>query len=74
MAKRIKLSDLTAEGRRIFKQLAEEYSIDTTDPAAVLLLRQVTLCHDRMVECRAIVADEGPVVLDRFAQKSRTQY
>jgi hypothetical protein len=69
MAPRITFTDLKPEGKRVFKQIADEYAIDTSNPAVVLLLKQVALCHDRITECRQTVEAEGLKVLDRFEQQ-----
>lgn len=55
---------LSIEARRIWRDLTRDYSI--TDAAGKLLLQNALQAHDRMREAQAIIARDGPVIVDRF--------
>jgi P27 family predicted phage terminase small subunit len=58
---------LTAEAKKLWQRLVHDFSIE--DAAGHLLLRNALEAHDRLTEIRAILAEDGPQVADRFGQR-----
>lgn len=58
---------LSAEARRLWKSILEQYEID--DDAGFLLLRTAMESLDRMREAQTILQKDGIVIADRFGQK-----
>lgn len=57
---------LSAEARRWWRRLLEEYALD--DEAAFLLLQTALEAFDRMREAQEAIKNDGPTVVDRFGQ------
>jgi len=57
---------LSAEAKRLWSNLREEFTID--DAAGLLLLQNVCEAFDRLQEARALIKREGSTITDRFGQ------
>jgi len=57
---------LSAEARRLWVTLCDEYVID--DAAGLLLVRSALEAFDRLQGARVLLAKEGAVVRDRWGQ------
>lgn len=57
---------LSADARRWWRQLIQEYGID--DPAGLLLLQTGMEAFDRMKAAQAEIARDGQTIADRFGQ------
>ena len=57
---------LSAEGKRLWRDLVQEYGV--TDSAGLAILAAGLEAHDRMREAQATLARDGATVKDRFGQ------
>ena len=57
---------LKADGRKLWRSIQGEYSID--DGAGIALLTTACECLDRMRAAQAAIAAHGEVVTDRYGQ------
>ncbi len=53
-------ASLGEAGRKAWQLIQNEYSI--ADSGGLTVLAQIAAAHDRLAECQAIIATEGPVV------------
>jgi phage terminase small subunit len=67
MAKPTAPKHLSAESKKFFRWVSEEY--DITDPGGLRLLQSASEALDRIKQCREQIDVDGVSTLDRFGQR-----
>lgn len=67
MAKPKAPAHLSAESKKFFRWVSEEY--DISDPAGLRLLQSAAEALDRIRQCREKIDADGVSVVDRFGQR-----
>jgi P27 family predicted phage terminase small subunit len=60
---------LSPEARRLWRSIVEEFEI--SDSAGMLLLENALSAFDEMRAGQAILAADGPIIIDRFGAKKQ---